>query len=153
MQGVGLLDRDLLDAESVCGHLVRDGSVFAFLAGHRRDLFPGEVFADLFSGVTGRPSVPADVMAAVIVLQRLHGLSDRETAEADATGPWLAVLQSTAAQHNKVNVGEHASVLRGGRVRRGDAITDLSMSSLDGVAATSVGGGPTGARDPGADHA
>jgi uncharacterized protein len=28
----------------------------------------------------------------------------------------------TAAQHNKVNVGVYASVLRGGRVRRGDAI-------------------------------
>ena len=28
----------------------------------------------------------------------------------------------TAAQHNGVNVGVYASVLRGGRVRRGDAI-------------------------------
>jgi uncharacterized protein YcbX len=28
----------------------------------------------------------------------------------------------TAAQHNAVNVGVYASVLRGGRVRRGDAI-------------------------------
>jgi len=30
----------------------------------------------------GRPSVPADVVATVIVLQLLHGLSDREAAEA-----------------------------------------------------------------------
>jgi len=82
MQGVALLDRELLDAESVCRHLVPVGSVFAFLADRRRDLFPDDVFADLFSGVTGRPSVPADVMAAVIVLQKLYGLSDRDTAEA-----------------------------------------------------------------------
>jgi transposase len=82
MQGVALLDRELLDAESVCGHLVPDGSVFAFLADHRRDLFPEEMFADLFCAANGRPSVPTDVMAAVIVLQKLHGLSDRETAEA-----------------------------------------------------------------------
>ena len=30
----------------------------------------------------GRPSVPADVMAAVITLQALHGFSDAETVEA-----------------------------------------------------------------------
>jgi len=56
--------------------------VFAFLAGHRRELFPDEMFADLFSTGRGRPSVPADVMAAVITLQALHGLSDSETVDA-----------------------------------------------------------------------
>jgi len=55
---------------------------FAFLAGHRRELFRDELFADLFGSGRGRPSVPADVVAAVIVLQSLHGLSDREAAEA-----------------------------------------------------------------------
>jgi len=68
--------------ESVAGHLLRPGSVFAFLAGHRRELFPDELFADLFPSGRGRPSVPADVMAAVIVLQALHGLSDAETVDA-----------------------------------------------------------------------
>ncbi len=58
------------------------GSVFAFLADHRRELFPDELFADLFRSARGRPSVPADVVATVIVLQSLHGLSDREAAEA-----------------------------------------------------------------------
>jgi hypothetical protein len=33
---------------SVAGHLVPPGSVFAFLAGHRRDLFPNSFTADLF---------------------------------------------------------------------------------------------------------
>ena len=47
--------------------------MFAFLADHRRDFFPV---------AEGWPSVPADVMAATIVLQKLHGLSDRDTAEA-----------------------------------------------------------------------
>jgi hypothetical protein len=56
--------------------------VFAFLAEHRRVLFPDEMFADLFPSKRGRPSVPADVMAAVIVLQTLHGLSDSETTDA-----------------------------------------------------------------------
>ena len=68
--------------ESVAGHLLKPGSVFAFLAGQRRELFPDEMFADLFPSGRGRPSVPADVMAAVIVLQALHGLSDTETVDA-----------------------------------------------------------------------
>jgi hypothetical protein len=35
----------------LCRHLVAEGSVYAFLADHRKDLFPDELFADLFSGV------------------------------------------------------------------------------------------------------
>jgi hypothetical protein len=73
---------ELLAAESVAGHLLRPGSVFAFLAEHRRVLFPDEMFADLFPSARGRPSVPAEVMASVIVLQTLHGLSDAETTDA-----------------------------------------------------------------------
>lgn len=77
--------------ESVAGHLLKPGSVFAFLAGHRRELFPDEMFADLFPTRRGRPSVPADVMAAVITLQALHGLSDSETVDAVTFDPrWKA---------------------------------------------------------------
>src|SRR3954463_16171180 len=50
--------------------------------GPRRELFPDSLFADLFRSGRGRPSVPADVVATVLVLQALHGLSDREAAEA-----------------------------------------------------------------------
>ena len=71
-----------LDVESVAGHLLPAGGVFAFLAGHRRELFPDELFADLFPSRRGRPSIPADVVASVIVLQTLHGLSDSEAVEA-----------------------------------------------------------------------
>jgi len=56
--------------------------MFAFLAGHRWELFPDELFADLFPSRRGRPSIPADVVASVIVLQTLHGLSDSEAVEA-----------------------------------------------------------------------
>jgi Transposase DDE domain/Transposase domain (DUF772) len=45
-------------------------------------LFPDELFADLFPSRRGRPSIPADVVASVIVLQTLHGLSDSEAVEA-----------------------------------------------------------------------
>jgi hypothetical protein len=56
--------------------------VFAFLAGHRHRLFPASMFADLFPSGRGRPSVPPEVIASVIVLQTLHGYSDREAADA-----------------------------------------------------------------------
>ncbi len=82
VQGRSEDQRELLDAESVAGHLLQRGSVFAFLAEHRRRLFPDEMFADLFPSNRGRPSVPAEVMASVIVLQTLHGLSDSETTDA-----------------------------------------------------------------------
>ncbi len=72
----------MLDAESVVGHLIKPGSVFAFLAEHRKVLFPDAMFTDLFPSTRGRPSVPADVMASVIVLQTLHGMSDSETTDA-----------------------------------------------------------------------
>ena len=39
--------------------------------------FPTGLFGDLFGG-RGRPSVPASVVATVLVLQALEGLSDRE---------------------------------------------------------------------------
>lgn len=72
---------ELLDAAALCGHLVPAGSVPAFLAEHRQRLFPDEMFADLFPSGRGRPSVPADVIATVMVLQALEGLSDRDAAE------------------------------------------------------------------------
>ena len=78
MQGRPLDERELLDAESVAGHLVDEGSVFWLLAEQRRVLFPEALFADLFPSGRGRPSVPVDIAASVLVLQALYGLSDRE---------------------------------------------------------------------------
>jgi IS5 family transposase len=71
-----------LDVESVAGHLLEPGSVFALLAEHRGRLFPAELFADLFPSGRGRPSIPGEVIASVIVLQALYGHSDREAVEA-----------------------------------------------------------------------
>ena len=82
MQGTSDLTHvELLDAQAHCRHLVSDGSVYAFLADHRRALFPDELFADLFPSGRGRPSVPADVVATVMVLQALEGLSDRDACQ------------------------------------------------------------------------
>ena len=71
-----------LDAASWCRHLVPDGSVYAFLADHRHELFPPELFADLVAQGQGHPSVPTAVIGTVMVLQALEGLSDREAVSA-----------------------------------------------------------------------
>jgi hypothetical protein len=82
VQGKSRLDRELLDAGEMAGHLVPPGSVFAFLAEHRRELFPDSFTADLFPSRTGRPSLPADLVGSVLVLKELHDLSDPQTADA-----------------------------------------------------------------------
>jgi len=83
MQGFERTGGQLLDAAALAGHLIPAGSMFAFLAGHRAEVFRDADYADLFAppGV-GRPSLPATQMAAVLTLQALHDYSDREAAEA-----------------------------------------------------------------------
>jgi len=63
-----------------CEAALPEGSVYRFLARERARLFPPELFADLFQA-TGRRSVPPSILAVVMVLQRLEGLSDREAAD------------------------------------------------------------------------
>ena len=82
MQGISKIDRDLWDAGDVTGHLVPPGSVFAFLAAHRRELFPDSFTSDLFGSRTGRPSLPADLVGSVLVLKELYDLSDTQAADA-----------------------------------------------------------------------
>jgi Transposase DDE domain/Transposase domain (DUF772) len=82
MSPAGHPSDDQLDAAVWCRHLVPAGSVYAFLADHRHQLFPPELFADLTRHGGGHPSVPAEVIATVMVLQALEGLSDREAISA-----------------------------------------------------------------------
>ena len=72
----------MLDAGELAGHLVPEGSVFAFLAEHRGELFPDSFTADLFASATGRPSLSADLAGSVLVLQALHDFSDGQAADA-----------------------------------------------------------------------
>lgn len=62
--------RDRVSATSIYGLLYRES--------HR--LFPDDAFADLFADI-GRASVPPRIVAVVMVLQRLEGLSDREAVD------------------------------------------------------------------------
>jgi hypothetical protein len=100
VQGVERVDRELLDARALVGHLVTEGSMFAFLADHRQDLFPDGEFEDLFPSGKGRPSIPASVMASILVLQTLHDLSDRETVEAARCDLRWKVATGMSLDHN-----------------------------------------------------
>ena len=82
VQGITRSDRELLDAQALVGELVPPGSVFAFLAEHRHEVFPDSFIADLFESKAGRPSLPADLIGSVLVLKELYDLSDPQTAEA-----------------------------------------------------------------------
>ena len=107
MQGTSDPNPELLDAAALCGHLVPAGSVHAFLAEHRKDLFTDSLFTDLFPSGRGRPSVPADVIATVLVLQSLEGLSDR-----DALGQLRTnIAWKVAAGLSLADGGFHPTVL------------------------------------------
>ena len=80
---LGVADRQpsvLNDMDRFCDQVLADSSIYALLHRERDRLFPDEMFADLFSD-KGRRSVPPSVVATVMVLQRLEGLSDREATE------------------------------------------------------------------------
>ncbi|WTQ07356.1 IS1182 family transposase [Streptomyces virginiae] len=66
---------------ATCRGLIPVGSVFAFLAEHRGQLFPAVMFEDMYPSANGRPSMPPQVLAAAITLQALHGMSDFETVQ------------------------------------------------------------------------
>jgi len=80
---VGLAPRqaDLMKgtASFVAGR-VKENSIFAVLHRECHVLFADELFADLFAD-NGRRSVPPRIVAVVMVLQRLFGLSDRDAVE------------------------------------------------------------------------
>lgn len=106
---------ELLDAGALCRQLVPDGSVYAFLADHRRELFPDELFADLFPSGRGRPSVPGDVIASAMVLKELEGLSDRGAADSLRCDIRWKVATGLALDHP----GVHYTVFTYWRTRLG----------------------------------
>lgn len=65
---------------SFCKERVSEKSIYALLYRESHRLFPDEMFADLFADI-GRASVPPRIVAVVMVLQRLEGLSDREAVD------------------------------------------------------------------------
>jgi hypothetical protein len=63
----------------ILGEQLREGSIYRLLADEGDRLFPNDSFGDLSTpSVRGRSTVPARVLATVMLLQAFAGLSDRE---------------------------------------------------------------------------
>lgn len=66
----------------ILGDRLREGSIYRLLADHGLTLFPNDYFADLYvDSVRGQPTIPARVMATVMLLQAYEGLSDAEATD------------------------------------------------------------------------
>ena len=81
MLGLAPRQADLFRSTAAfCEGRVAPGSIYGILHRECFRLFPDELFADLFDDV-GRRSVPPMIVAVVMVLQRIEGLSDREAVD------------------------------------------------------------------------
>lgn len=63
-----------------CASRISEDSIYSLLHRECTTLFPDQMFADLFEDV-GRRSVPPRIVAVVMILQRIEGLSDRDAVE------------------------------------------------------------------------
>ena len=67
-------------SRAFCEERLSETSVYRLLARESHRMFADETFADLFDDV-GRRSIPPRIVATVMVLQRIDGLSDRDAAD------------------------------------------------------------------------
>lgn len=116
-------------ASFVAGRVGED-SIWSVLHRECHVLFPDDMFADLFRS-TGRRSVPPRIVAVVMVLQRLHGLSDREAVEAfEFDARWKYACGGLDFDHpgfvHTVLVDMRARLARSDRPRR---IFDVSLAA------------------------
>jgi Transposase DDE domain/Transposase domain (DUF772) len=118
------------------GDQLAEGGVYRLLAEHGAALFGDEYFADLFKRSTlGRPTVPARVVATVMLLQAYEGLSDREACDRLAFD-----LRWKAAAGLTVGAGAfHPTVLVGMRNRL--RASDRPRRLFDDVNATAAAAG------------
>jgi hypothetical protein len=115
--GVSVVEQRFENPRELLGDRLR--GVYRLLAEHGDRLFPDDYFADLYKeSRRGRPTVPARVLATVMVLQAQEGLSDQEAVDhLECDLRWQA-----AAGVEVGYVGFHSTVLVGQRNRlRGSA--------------------------------
>jgi IS5 family transposase len=115
--------RGFQDPRDILGDRLREGSLYRLLADHGPVMFGDDYFADLYSGSPkGQPTVPARVVATVMVLQAFEGLSDREACDRlEADLRWQAAAGVDAghrAFHPTVLVGMRNKLRASARPRR-----------------------------------
>jgi Transposase DDE domain/Transposase domain (DUF772) len=133
--GVASQQLDLLDPVTrLCDNALPATSIYAFLHAQREALFPDGMFADLFAA-DGRRSVPPSVVATVMVLQRLEGLSDREAVERftfDVRWRYAAGVGGWDSPAHRVGFAHTVLVDMRERLRRSDRpdrVFDVALSA------------------------
>jgi hypothetical protein len=121
--GVAVVQQRFDNPREILGDRLREGSIYRLLADHGDRLFPDDYFADLYKdSARGRPTVPARVLATVMVLQAHEGLSDREaTDRLEVDLRWQAAAGVGAgyeAFHPTVLVGQRNRLRASARPRR-----------------------------------
>src|SRR6516225_8725937 len=111
------------DPRVLLGDRLREGSLYRLLADHGQVMFPDGYFADLYAeSARGRPTVPARVVATVMLLQAFEGISDREACDRlEFDLRWQAAAGADAgcrAFHPTVLVGMRNKLRASARPRR-----------------------------------
>jgi hypothetical protein len=119
--GVARAQARFEDPRQLLGDRLR--GIYRFLAEHGARLFPDDYFADLYKqSRRGRPTVPARVLATVMILQAQEGLSDQEAVDRlERDLAWQAaagVHSGCAGFHPTVLVGARNRLRASGRPRR-----------------------------------
>jgi transposase len=107
----------------ILGDRLREGSIYRLLADHGHSMFGDDYFADCYTdSAKGRPTMPARVMATVMVLQAFEGLSDREACDRlEVDLRWQAacgVDTGAEAFHPTALVGQRNRLRASSRPRR-----------------------------------
>ena len=80
--GTATIEARFENPREILGDRLKEGSIYRLLADEGHELFPDDYFEDLYAdSVRGRPTIPARVMATVMLLQAFEGLSDREATD------------------------------------------------------------------------
>lgn len=80
--GRSRLQQRFENPREILGDRLKEGSLYRLLADHGQVMFPDDYFADCYtSSKKGRPTIPARVLASVMVLQAFEGLSDAEATD------------------------------------------------------------------------
>jgi len=121
--GQAVLQARFENPREVLGDRLAAGSIYRLLADEGHRIFPDDYFADLYKdSQRGRPTVPARVMATVMVLQAFEGLSDREACDRlEVDLRWQAaagVHLGYEAFHPTALVGQRNRLRTSGRERR-----------------------------------
>jgi IS5 family transposase len=140
--GMAQVQQRFDNAREILGERLRDGSIYRLLADEGQRLFGDDYFADLHKSSTrGRPTVPARVLATVMLLQAFEGLSDREaTDRLEVDLRWQAaagVDVGVEAFHPTVLVGQRNRLRASDRPRRlfeDTKVVAISAGALKGRA-------------------